>query len=350
MNEHGELRDRIDEAKRRLPMPNLLSRLGLGEHAKTSAHCPFPGHEDKHKSFSVFKGQDGFWHWNCFSGCGDGDEIMFLRKLKGLSLTSAMNLFLDMVGFPPRRAESREYPSSRMSRTSRAFPECPECPECPESHVYPVSPVSEGQCLDKELAKELKALAVCNACTRAEDRADKKRFKLARDLRSLQKKLGRKLTTTEVRVASDEWERISLPCLDWNGADHFAMLLAEVKKVRVPTGEGDTVNKALENVSRLSDAGLPEIPGYPDARKPMRKLAALHREMSHLRDGKVYFLSYRDAAKACPELNPSSAHTTTLALDQFGVVKIVSKGKAGPNSKKAAEFRYVLSETESRFE
>ena len=272
----------------------------------------------------------------CFSKCGDGDEITFLTKLKGLSPAQAISLYLEMAGFP-----------ASSPTKSHEYPKCPGSHGCPEC---PVSPVSKGQALDTDLEHELKTLTMDNACTCAEDTAETKRFELARDLCSLQKKLGRTLTTTEVRIASDEWERISLPCLDWNGADHFAMLLAEVKKVRVPTGEGDTVNKALENVSRLSDAGLPEIPGYPDARKPMRKLAALHREMSHLRDGKVYFLSYRDAAKACPELNPSSAHTTTLALDQFGVVKIVSKGKAGPNSKKAAEFRYVLSETESRFE
>jgi hypothetical protein len=201
-----------------------------------------------------------------------------------------------------------------------------------------VYPVSTGQGLEEEL----RGLAKGNACTCAEDRAEKKRFKLARDLCGLEKEIGRKLTKAEQRVASDEWERISLPFLDWNGDDHFAMLVAEVTKVRVPTGEGDTFNKALESVSRLSDSDLPEIPGYPDARKAMRKLAALHREISRLCGGKVYFLSYRDAAKVYDELSPSSAHTITLALECFGVIKIVSKGKAGLNSRKAAEFRYLL--------
>jgi hypothetical protein len=160
----------------------------------------------------------------------------------------------------------------------------------------------------------------------------------------LEKRIGRKLTPTDVRIASDEWERISLPFLDWNGDDHFAMLVAEVTKVRVPTGEGDTFNKALEAVLKLPDDDLPVIPGHPHARKAMRKLAAIHREMSHLCDGRVYFLSYRDAANVCDELNPSSTHSITLALDRFGVIKIVSRGKAGPNSRKAAEFRYLLSE------
>ena len=79
---NADLRAKIDDAKRRLPLPDLMSRLGLGGHAKKSAHCPFPGHEDKHESFSVFEGDDGFWHWNCFAGCGDGDEIILLTAIK----------------------------------------------------------------------------------------------------------------------------------------------------------------------------------------------------------------------------------------------------------------------------
>jgi hypothetical protein len=217
-------------------------------------------------------------------------------------------------------------------------------PKSPEFPVCPVSPVSNGQGLEEEL----KGLAACNACMCGEDRAETKRFKLARDLRSVAKRIGRKLTPAELRVASDEWERISLPFLARNGDDHFAMLVAEVTKVRVPTGEGDTLNKALEAVLKLPDADLPAIPGHPDARRAMRKLAALHGEMSRLCWSNIYFLSYRNAAKAYDDLTPSSAHSITLALEQFGVIKIVSKGKAGLNSRKAAEFRYLLSETEKQ--
>ena len=138
-----------------------------------------------------------------------------------------------------------------------------------------------------------------------------------------------------------------MPFLDWGDDDHFAMFLAERTKVRVPTGEGDTINKALENVSKLPDSDLPVIPRFPDARKPWRKLAALHREMSRLCGNNIYFLSYRDAAKACKELNHQSAHTITLALAHVSVIEIVRNGKPGLNSRKAAEFRYLLSQTEN---
>jgi hypothetical protein len=198
--------------------------------------------------------------------------------------------------------------------------------------------VSEGQGLEKEL----KRLAMANACTCAEDSAETKRFNLARDLRGLEETIGRKLTTAEVKVACEQWERLSLPFLGWGDEDHLAMLLAELTKVRVPTGQGDTLNKALEKVSKLPDSDLPVIPGYADAPKTWRKVAAFHREISRLCGGKVYFLSYRDAAKACDELDHQSAHTITLALFRAGVIDIVSKGKPGLKSRKAAEFRYLL--------
>ena len=110
MNGINELREKIDEAKRRLPLPDLMAKEGLGECAMKSVHCPF--HDDEYESFSVFQGDDGFWHWKCFAGCGEGDEIMFLRKLKGLSLTRAMNLYLSMAGFPSR-APHRSHESSK---------------------------------------------------------------------------------------------------------------------------------------------------------------------------------------------------------------------------------------------
>src|SRR5215471_2717884 len=125
MKGNDELREKIDAAKRqRLPLPELMTALGHGERAKKSAHCPL--HGDEHKSFSVFKSADGFWRWKCFTGCGEGDEIMFLRKLKGLSLTEAMNLYLSMAGFP-----------SRAPRKSHKYPQSPKCPECPESPSSP---------------------------------------------------------------------------------------------------------------------------------------------------------------------------------------------------------------------
>jgi len=325
MSEHTDLRQKIGQAKQRLPMPDLLSRLGLSEHAKKTARCPFPGHEDKHPSFSVFKGEDGFWHWKCFSKCGDGDEITFLSKLKGLLRTQAMSLYLEMAGFPASSPpKSHEYPKCLGSR---AFPESPEYP------------VSEGQGIDTELEKELKTLAGQNACTQF-NTARPRRFKLLRDLTGLQKQIKRKLNAAELETAFNEWHQLSLKFLDPAKTHdcYEAKFLSEFGKVRFGTGEGRLAT-ALENVARLSPDQLPIIPKKPNAPETWRRLTALHRELARLRAKPKYFLSYRDAAKVFDGMTHQQAFDITGALCMLGVIEIADKGKAGLKSQKAAEFR-----------
>ena len=347
MNGNGDLRQKIDDARRRrLPMPELMAKLGLAEHAKKSARCPLPGHDDRHPSFSVFEGKDGFWFWKCHAGCGEGDEILFLSKLKGLSLTKAMNLYLDMADFPSSRPpKSHEYPEPRECPASRKSPECHEYPESLES---PVFPVSNGQGLDGEKEKVLKAFAARNTCTERST-ARKRRWQLVRDLRALEKGISRALEIAELVIAFDEWHRRSQPFLDpaKTRDDYLAAFLAELRKVRVPMGEGATLNKALEAVSKLSAFELPVVPAYLGAPESWRRLTALHRELSRLCSNGKYFLSYRDAAKVCDGLSHQQAHTITFALASVGVIEIVSNGKASLNSREAAKFRYLLWETES---
>jgi hypothetical protein len=331
--DNDDLRWKIGEAKRRLPMPALFERLGLSQHAKKSAHCVF--HNDEHKSFSVFRGEDGFWHYKCFAGCGEGDEITFLSKLKGLGLIKAMSLYLEMAGLPPSRSpKSREYPKSLRSPESRKSPKYHEC------LVYPMS---NGQGSEKAL----KALAARNACAER-NTARKRRWKLARDLRAVEKGIGRELNIGELMPAFNEWHRVSQPFLDPGETrdDHLASFLAELRKVRVPTGEGDTLKKALEHVSTLPVSELPVIPGLPDAPESWRRIAAFHREVSRKSANKIYFLSCRDTAKAFPGLSHQTAYNINLALTRLGVLEIVRIGDARPNGK-ASTFRYILPQTKN---
>jgi hypothetical protein len=91
----------IQEAKRLLPLPQLMERLGFFDHAKKSARCPF--HQpDKHPSFSVFQ-KDGQWFFKCFTGCGEGDEINFLATVKGIDNKEAAKEFLCMAGVNTER-------------------------------------------------------------------------------------------------------------------------------------------------------------------------------------------------------------------------------------------------------
>ena len=89
-------RTNIVEAKRRLPLPELMAQLGDGDRAKPSARCPF--HDDKTPSFSTFQ-KEGSWFWKCHSSnCGSGDEIDYLAKRRGLQNGSAIAEFLKLAG------------------------------------------------------------------------------------------------------------------------------------------------------------------------------------------------------------------------------------------------------------
>jgi CHC2 zinc finger len=337
--ESAKLRTKIDKAKQLLPMPSLMRRLGYDEkHIGKTALCPF--HGDQHPSFSVFQ-KNGAWFHRCFVGCSSGDEITFLVKHFGISRREAIKHYLEMAGFPALGPpKSHEYPQCRKSRE---FPGSHGSHECPKSPEYPVHPMSNGQGLEKEL----KALAARNACTER-NTARKRRWQLARDVRAFEMRLSRELDTTELMLTFGEWHRLSQPFLDSAKTrdDYLVAFLAELGKVRVPTGEGETNKKALEAVSKLPPSELPMIPGMPEAAKSWRRVAALHREMSRLCEGKTYFLSCRDTAKAVPGLSHQTAYNINLVLERLGVIEIVRVGDARPNGK-SSRFRYLLAQTEN---
>jgi CHC2 zinc finger/AAA domain len=106
----------IAQAKSRLPLPELMGRLGLGDHAKKSARCPF--HEDKQNSFSVWQGESG-WRWKCFAECGKGDEIDFIEKHENLSNKDAIQRFIELAGV------NGSTPHSTRSHARNAHRSCP---------------------------------------------------------------------------------------------------------------------------------------------------------------------------------------------------------------------------------
>jgi len=208
--------------------------------------------------------------------------------------------------------------------------------------------VSEGQVASEEPEAVLKALAAENACTELNS-SRKRLWKLLRDLTGIEEEIGRQLEVADILMAFKEWYRLSQPLLEPAKTydDYLTEFLAGFSKVRVPTGKGDTINKALAAVAQLSVSELPIIAGLPNASEAMRRVAGLHREISRLTGGNTYFLGCRDAAKACPGLTYQKANQINRALDRLGVIKIVRVGDERPNGK-ATEFRYLPPETEGK--
>jgi hypothetical protein len=206
-------------------------------------------------------------------------------------------------------------------------------------HVCPAYPVSSGH----EIEEVLRKIAAQNACRECSTEKDKS-WKLVRDLKAVEKGIGQQLNMENLNIVFSEWYRLSQPFLDAQKTrdDYFAKFLSSLTKVRVPTGQGNALNKALEAVAKLSPSQLPVIPKLPTAPESWRRLTALHGELSGSSANGSYFLSYRDALKACGGSSPQTAHTITGALVQLDVIEIVHPGKMGARSKKAAEFRYLL--------
>jgi len=234
-------------------------------------------------------------------------------------------------------------PSTPQQPGSPESPKSPEQPEPPKSLGSLVPPVSVGQ----HRQKALRMLGGRNAC-QAPTTAKKRLWQLARDLSALEKEIKRELGMAEIIVACSEWYRLSQPFLDPAKAYdlYLAELVAALRKVRVPTGEGETIETALKAVAKLSLSQLPVIPGYPNAPESWRRVAAVHRELSRLCRGNTYFLSCRHGAKAYLGLSYQAVSDINHTLKRLGVTKLVRAGDQHPNGK-ASEFRYLLPDAEN---
>src|SRR5262249_25089843 len=153
--------------------------------------------------------------------------------------------------------------------------------------------------------------------------ARERRWQLARDLLAIEKRILRKLTLEEQIRAFDKWHYASRSYRDPKKTRdaYLAAFLSELRKVRVATGEGEALKKALECVWSFKIDDLPELPGMPKAPESWRRLAALHRELARQSANGIYFLGCRDAARAHPSLNKDSANNIQNVLSQpeFGV-------------------------------
>ena len=86
----------------------------------------------------------------------------------------------------------------------------------------------------------------------------------------------------------------------------------------------------------------------PNAPESLRRIAALHRELSRRsrEKDKRYLLGCRDAAKAHPGLSKSEAAIINNALVQLGAIRPVRPGEQVPGGR-ASEYRYLLPQSEN---
>jgi hypothetical protein len=92
-------------------------------------------------------------------------------------------------------------------------------------------------------------------------------------------------------------------------------------------------------IARLITALFDVNQGCNANSQPSQMSSGTQCELSRRSGGNKYFLSSRDAAKACPGLSHQAAWEINGALERLGVTKIVRVGDQHPNGA-ASEFRY----------
>lgn len=112
------MKDKIAEAKRRMPMPDLLAHYGMPDRAKKNANSPFRPDSDSN-AFGIFQKKDGTWNWKDFVTGEFGDEIDFIEKYENRSKEDAAIKFFEIAGMQEsakpqaklrRRFEAEEEP------------------------------------------------------------------------------------------------------------------------------------------------------------------------------------------------------------------------------------------------
>jgi hypothetical protein len=87
----------IEELKARLPLPDLLRAMGLGDYAKKL--CCSPLRKDNNPSWGIYQDDKG-WHWKDFATGEGGDELDFLKALHNCDTKEALTHYENMAGLP----------------------------------------------------------------------------------------------------------------------------------------------------------------------------------------------------------------------------------------------------------
>lgn len=135
--------EKIARAKAALPLPELMHRLGLGDHARKSALSPF--RDERHPSFGIFRREDGCWAWKDFGTNETGDEIDFLAKHLSLSQAEAIRAYLEMAGIRPTDPAPRRGIKARLAHPPSQVGHPPAKAQVPmKPSPSPLAPAVDG--------------------------------------------------------------------------------------------------------------------------------------------------------------------------------------------------------------
>jgi len=154
---------------------------------------------------------------------------------------------------------------------------------------------------------------------------------LAREIRGVEKKRGKKLSPAQYKAILDNWEVASRPFLR-AGHDYFTQLLAKLNCVTVPKGE--TLQAAFERAkARPPPAKILALPNIQ-----VRLFASLCRELQEMAGDQPFMLCQMRVAKLFGHSDHKNISNWIRALKTLGVLKPAEA--AIPNAR-AARYFYV---------
>jgi hypothetical protein len=153
---------------------------------------------------------------------------------------------------------------------------------------------------------------------------------LAREIRGVEKKRGKKLTVTHYNAIFDKWKAASRPFLRPTH-DYFIEFLAKLDCVTVPKGE--TLQVAFERAKRRE----PPSKVLVIRNEGVRLLASLCRELQEMAGNQPFMLCQMSAAKLFGHSSHRSISNWIKALKTLDVLKIANPWRQG----KATRYSYV---------
>jgi hypothetical protein len=161
--------------------------------------------------------------------------------------------------------------------------------------------------------------------------SNKMLHELAREIRGVERKRGKKLNVAHYKSIFDKWESASRPFLR-GGQDYFTEFLAKLDRVTVPKGE--TLQAAFERAKRRQ----PPAKVLLIRNEGVRLLASLCRELQEMSGDEPFMLCQMSVAKLFGHSSHRTISNRIRALKTLEVLKLAEV--AIPNSR-AARYFYI---------
>jgi len=156
--------------------------------------------------------------------------------------------------------------------------------------------------------------------------SNKQLHELAREVRGVEKKLGKRFNATQYRLIFQKWKRLSKPFLR-AGHDYFVEFLAKLDCVLIPKGE--TLPAAFERAKRRQ----PPLKVSALRNKDVQLLASLCRELQVMMGDQPIMLHQASIAKLFGHSDHRNISNWIKALKTLGVLKVAKRWSLGKSQR-----------------